>query len=128
MYLPPLLEALGLAEVTHEARNNRMRALWADPFGLVAAELNELYPQTAAGTAAAGRVGAAASLAVVSPTNRGPSELIGAPDDEGIRQHHQQLPGCERRSPEHPVQDRQVDEAWPQGGLRRQSRRATTDS
>jgi AraC-like DNA-binding protein len=27
MYLPPLLEALGLAEVTHEARGNRMRAL-----------------------------------------------------------------------------------------------------
>jgi hypothetical protein len=27
MYLPPLLEALGLAEVTHEARNNKMRAL-----------------------------------------------------------------------------------------------------
>jgi hypothetical protein len=27
MYMPPLLEALGLAEVTHEARNNRMRAL-----------------------------------------------------------------------------------------------------
>lgn len=26
MYLPPLLEALGLAEVTHEARNNSMRA------------------------------------------------------------------------------------------------------
>jgi len=26
MYLPPLLEALGLAEVTHDARNNRMRA------------------------------------------------------------------------------------------------------
>lgn len=26
MYLPPLLEALGLAEVTHEARNNAMRA------------------------------------------------------------------------------------------------------
>jgi hypothetical protein len=26
MYLPPLLEALGLAEVTHEAKNNRMRA------------------------------------------------------------------------------------------------------
>ncbi len=26
MYLPPLLEALGLAELTHEARNNRMRA------------------------------------------------------------------------------------------------------
>ena len=26
MYLPPLLEALGLAEVTHEARNNKMRA------------------------------------------------------------------------------------------------------
>jgi hypothetical protein len=26
MYLPPLLEALGLAEITHEARNNRMRA------------------------------------------------------------------------------------------------------
>jgi len=29
MYLPPLLEALGLAELTHEARNNRMRALRA---------------------------------------------------------------------------------------------------
>ena len=27
MYLPPLLEALGLAEVTHEKRNNQMRAL-----------------------------------------------------------------------------------------------------
>jgi hypothetical protein len=27
MYLPPLLEDLGLAEVTHEARNNSMRAL-----------------------------------------------------------------------------------------------------
>ena len=27
MYLPPLLEALGLAEVTHEARNNSMRGL-----------------------------------------------------------------------------------------------------
>ncbi len=26
MYLPPLLEALGLAEVTHETRNNSMRA------------------------------------------------------------------------------------------------------
>lgn len=26
-YLPPLLEALGLAEVTHDARNNRMRAV-----------------------------------------------------------------------------------------------------
>ena len=26
MYLPPLLETLGLAEVTHDARNNRMRA------------------------------------------------------------------------------------------------------
>ena len=26
MYLPPLLEALGLAEVTHDARNNAMRA------------------------------------------------------------------------------------------------------
>lgn len=26
MYLPPLLEGLGLAEVTHEKRNNRMRA------------------------------------------------------------------------------------------------------
>jgi Family of unknown function (DUF6855) len=30
VYLPPLLEALGLAEVTHEARNNRMRALNTD--------------------------------------------------------------------------------------------------
>ena len=27
MYLPPLLEALGLAELTHEKRNNRMRAV-----------------------------------------------------------------------------------------------------
>jgi hypothetical protein len=26
VYLPPLLEALGLAELTHEARGNRMRA------------------------------------------------------------------------------------------------------
>ncbi len=26
MYLPPLLEALGLAELTHEARGNKMRA------------------------------------------------------------------------------------------------------
>jgi DNA-binding transcriptional ArsR family regulator len=27
MYLPPLLEALGLAEVTHDPRNNKMRAM-----------------------------------------------------------------------------------------------------
>ena len=27
MYLPPLLEELGLAELTHHARNNRMRAV-----------------------------------------------------------------------------------------------------
>lgn len=27
MYLPPLLEQLGLAELTHEARNNAMRAI-----------------------------------------------------------------------------------------------------
>jgi hypothetical protein len=27
MYLPPLLEELGRAEVTHDARNNRMRAI-----------------------------------------------------------------------------------------------------
>jgi hypothetical protein len=27
MYIPPLLEALGLAEVEHQARGNRMRAL-----------------------------------------------------------------------------------------------------
>ena len=27
MYLPPLLESLGLAELTHEQRNNRMRAV-----------------------------------------------------------------------------------------------------
>jgi hypothetical protein len=27
MYIPPLLEALGLAEVEHNARNNRMRAV-----------------------------------------------------------------------------------------------------
>jgi hypothetical protein len=26
MYMPPLLEVLGLAEVTHDAKNNRMRA------------------------------------------------------------------------------------------------------
>ncbi len=26
VYLPPLMEALGLAEVTHEARGNKMRA------------------------------------------------------------------------------------------------------
>ncbi len=26
LYLPPLLEELGLAEVTHDARNNRVRA------------------------------------------------------------------------------------------------------
>ena len=27
MYMPPLLEALGFAELTHDARNNSMRAL-----------------------------------------------------------------------------------------------------
>jgi len=27
MYMPPLLEALGLAELTHDAKNNRMRAV-----------------------------------------------------------------------------------------------------
>jgi hypothetical protein len=27
MYLPPLLEKLGLAEVTHDARNNKMKAM-----------------------------------------------------------------------------------------------------
>ena len=27
MYIPPLLEALGLAEVTHDPRNNKMKAL-----------------------------------------------------------------------------------------------------
>lgn len=27
MYLPPLLEAMGLAELTHEKRNNRVRAV-----------------------------------------------------------------------------------------------------
>jgi len=27
VYLPPLLEALGLAELTHEARGNQMRAV-----------------------------------------------------------------------------------------------------
>lgn len=26
MYIPPLMEALGLAEVTHDAKNNKMRA------------------------------------------------------------------------------------------------------
>jgi hypothetical protein len=26
MYMPPLLEALGLAELTHDPKNNRMRA------------------------------------------------------------------------------------------------------
>jgi hypothetical protein len=29
MYVPPVLERLGLAEVTHDARNNRMRAIVA---------------------------------------------------------------------------------------------------
>ncbi len=27
MYVPPLMEALGMAEVTHDAKNNRMRAI-----------------------------------------------------------------------------------------------------
>lgn len=27
MYIPPLMEALGMAEVTHEARGNKMRAI-----------------------------------------------------------------------------------------------------
>lgn len=27
MYVPPLMEKLGIAEVTHEARNNKMRAI-----------------------------------------------------------------------------------------------------
>lgn len=27
VYLPPLMEALGLAEITHEAKSNKMRAL-----------------------------------------------------------------------------------------------------
>ena len=27
VYMPPLLEALGLAEITHDAKNNQMRAL-----------------------------------------------------------------------------------------------------
>ena len=27
VYLPPLLEALGLAELTHDAKNNKMRAI-----------------------------------------------------------------------------------------------------
>lgn len=27
MYVPPLMEALGLAEVTHDAKNNKMRAI-----------------------------------------------------------------------------------------------------
>ena len=27
MYVPPLLEALGLAELTHDAKNNRMRVI-----------------------------------------------------------------------------------------------------
>ena len=31
MYLPPLLEELGLAELTHEARNNRVRAILTAP-------------------------------------------------------------------------------------------------
>jgi hypothetical protein len=30
MYLPPLLEVLGLAEVTHDPRNNQMRAIATD--------------------------------------------------------------------------------------------------
>ena len=31
MYLPPLLEALGLAELSHDARNNRMRSISEEP-------------------------------------------------------------------------------------------------
>jgi hypothetical protein len=31
MYLPPLLEALGLAELEHNPRNNRMRAIQERP-------------------------------------------------------------------------------------------------
>jgi hypothetical protein len=31
MYLPPLLEALGLAELSHDARNNRMRSIPKEP-------------------------------------------------------------------------------------------------
>ncbi|MFL5689135.1 MAG: DUF6855 family protein, partial [Chloroflexota bacterium] len=27
VYMPPLMEALGLAEVTHDAKNNKMRAI-----------------------------------------------------------------------------------------------------
>ncbi len=27
MYIPPLMEALGLAEVTHDPRNNKMKAI-----------------------------------------------------------------------------------------------------
>jgi hypothetical protein len=27
MYMPPLMEALGKAEITHDAKNNRMRAI-----------------------------------------------------------------------------------------------------
>ena len=27
MYMPPLMEALGLAELTHDPKNNRMRAI-----------------------------------------------------------------------------------------------------
>ena len=27
VYVPPLMEALGLAEITHDAKNNRMRAI-----------------------------------------------------------------------------------------------------
>ena len=27
VYMPPLMEALGLAEVTHDPKNNRMRAI-----------------------------------------------------------------------------------------------------
>ncbi|MHA7222027.1 DUF6855 family protein [Arthrobacter sp. RHLT1-20] len=33
MYLPPLLEALGLAELTHDKRNNSVRAIIADAPG-----------------------------------------------------------------------------------------------
>jgi hypothetical protein len=27
MYIPPLMEALGLAEVTHDARGNKMKSI-----------------------------------------------------------------------------------------------------
>jgi hypothetical protein len=49
MYLPPLLEALGLAELTHEPRNNRMRAIYQEGTDDAGSEGNQVHNQTRVG-------------------------------------------------------------------------------